>query len=82
MSIRDEVVDILANKAAVMTQRPASDFNADTQFDADLHLKSVQYVQMSAALEDEYEVEVPYMEFRKMKTFGDAAAFIAEQFGE
>lgn len=82
MSMRDEVVELLANKAATMVQKDASEFGPETRFEEDLHLKSVQYVQMSAALEDEYEVEVPYMEFRKMKTFADAAAFIAEQFGE
>lgn len=82
MSMRDEVVELLANKAATMVQKDASEFGPETRFEEDLQLKSVQYVQMSAALEDEYEVEVPYMEFRKMKTFADAAAFIAEQFGE
>ena len=80
--MRDEVVELLANKAATMVQKDASEFGPETRFEEDLQLKSVQYVQMSAALEDEYEVEVPYMEFRKMKTFADAAAFIAEQFGE
>lgn len=82
MSIRDEAVEVLVKKAAQMFGKPESELGADTSFDDDLHAKSVQYVQLSAALEDEYEVEVPYMDFRRMKTFGDAADYIAEEFGE
>ena len=62
-----EVVDILKNKAA------------DTRFIEDLHCKSVNIVQFASALEDEYEVEVPFMELNKKKTFGEAAALVDEK---
>lgn len=82
MAIRDEVVDILSEKAASIFGGEPSDYNADTSFEDDLHCRSANYVQLSAALEDEYEVEVPYMEFRKLKTFGEAGDWMGEKFGE
>ena len=34
--------------------------------------------QMTNFLEDEFDVEVPYMEFRRKTTIGEAADFIVE----
>jgi acyl carrier protein len=42
----------------------------------------VNFVQLSAALEEQFEVEVPYMEFRRKATFGEAADYVAQIFGE
>lgn len=82
MSIKDEAVEIMCDKAAKIWGKDASTFNENTSFENDLHAKSTNYVQLSAALEDEFDIEVPYMEFRKLKTFGEAGAWVAEQFGE
>jgi acyl carrier protein len=35
-------------------------------------------VQIIAVLEDEYDVELPFMQFRRSKTLAEAAAFVAE----
>ncbi|MDR0719438.1 MAG: phosphopantetheine-binding protein [Treponema sp.] len=82
MAIRDEAIEILVKKAAGIFGKNPADLGADTRFIEDLQAKSVNFVQLSAALEEEYEVEVPYMEFRKKKTFGEAADYIAKMFGE
>ncbi len=80
--IRDEVIEILSKKAAELFGIDPSTLGADTRFEEDLNCKSVNYVQFSAALEDEYDVEVPYMEFKKKKTFGEAGDYIGAMFGE
>lgn len=80
--IRDEVIEILAKKAAQLFGVDPSTLNADTRFIEDLNCKSTNFVQFSAALEDEYDVEVPYMEFRKKATFGEAGDYIGAMFGE
>jgi acyl carrier protein len=82
MAIREEAVELLVKKAAVLFGKDPASLGADTRFIEDLQAKSVNFVQLSAALEEEYEVEVPYMEFRKKKTFGEAADYIAKMFGE
>ena len=70
-----EVVDI-KEKAADIFGVDASTLDESTSFVDDLHCKSVNIVQFASALEDEYEVEVPYMQLNKCKTFLDAAKFV------
>ena len=82
MSIREEVVEALCKKAADLFGLDQASLGPETRFLEDLSAKSVDMVKFSALLEDIYEVEVPYMEFIKNLTFGEAAAYIAEMFGE
>ena len=71
-----EVVDILKEKAADIFGVDTSTLDENTSFVDDLHCKSVNIVQFASALEDEYEIEVPYMQLNKCKTFLDAAKFV------
>lgn len=80
--IRDEVVDALARKSGELFGIDPTTLNADTRFEEDLHCKSVNYVQLSSVLEDMYDIEVPYMEFKRKKTFGEAGDWIASMFNE
>lgn len=73
---QEEVIDILKDKAASIFGADPSTLSADTRFVEDLHCKSVNIVQFASALEDEYEVEVPYMQLNKCATFADAAKFV------
>ena len=82
MSIREEIVEALSKKAAELFALDKAALGPDTRFVEDLKAKSVDMVKFSALLEDIYEVEVPYMEIVKKKTFAEAAAYIAEMFGE
>jgi acyl carrier protein len=83
MTIKEEAMEVLINKTkAIFPTIDASGLGEDTNFEEDLHCKSIHIVQYSAALEDEFDLEVPYMEFKKKKTFGEAADFIAEELGE
>ena len=77
MDIKDEVVELLVEKAPIIFGASAKgvELGPDTVF-ADLQTKSVHMVQISAALEDEYEVEVPVMEIVKVKTFSDVGDLI------
>ena len=76
---QEEVVGILKDKAADIFGSDPATLSADTRFVEDLHCKSVNIVQFASALEDEYEVEVPFMELNKCKTFGDAAKLIDDK---
>ena len=82
MSIREEALDILVKKAASIFNLDSATLGAQTRFAEDLQAKSVNYIQLSAALEDEFDVEVPFMEFKRKATFGEAADYIAAMFGE
>ena len=73
---QEEVVDILKDKAVEIFGCDRDSLSADTRFVEDLHCKSVNIVQFASALEDEYEVEVPFMELNKKATFAEAAKFV------
>ena len=73
---QEEVVDILKDKAVEIFGSDRDSLSAETSFVDDLGCKSVNIVQFASALEDEYEVEVPYMQLNKCKTFLDAAKFV------
>lgn len=76
---QEEVIDILKEKAVEIFGSDPAELSAETRFTEDLRCKSVNIVQFAAALEDEYEVEVPFMELRKCATFGEAAQFVDDK---
>ena len=80
MTIKEEAIEVLIKKAAALFGLDPATLSENTSFEDDLHCKSVNYVQFSAALEDEFDVEVPYMEFKRKKTFGEAGDYIASLF--
>ena len=49
----------------------------DTEFEADLKARSQNVTMMLNVLEDEYDVEIPYMKFRRCKSLGESAEFVA-----
>jgi acyl carrier protein len=53
-----------------------SDVGEDTRFVEDLGAKSGDLTQITTFLEDEFEIEIPFMEFRRKATIGDAAEFV------
>lgn len=76
---QEEVIEILKDKAVELFGVDRDSLSADTSFVDDLRCKSVNIVQFASALEDEYEVEVPFMELNKKKTFGEAAQLVDEK---
>lgn len=76
---QEEVIEILKDKAVELFGVDRDSLSGDTSFVDDLHCKSVNIVQFASALEDEYEVEVPFMELNKKKTFAEAAQFVDDQ---
>lgn len=78
---RQEVWDALTTRASQLFGKDPSEFTEDTKF-ADLGIKSVQVSQITTYLEDELDVEVPYMKFRRCVTFGEATDFVCDLLDE
>ena len=81
MSFREEVIELLINTVVDLLGVDASTLNANTRFKEDLGCKSSNIVQITIALEDEYDVEVPFMAFNRCATLGDAADYMSELTG-
>lgn len=78
MTIQEEALAVLVKTAVRLFNANAADLSSETKF-SDLKCKSVDYVKFSAALEDEFEIEVPYMQMRRCETFADACNFVAKE---
>lgn len=81
MSFREEVIELLIKTVSDLLGVDAATLNENTRFKEDLGCKSNNIVQITVALEDEYDVEVPFMAFNRCATFGDAADYMSELTG-
>lgn len=75
LELRKEVVEKIKERLTIILG--VGEYNEKTVFES-LGMKSVNYTQLTTALEDEFDVEIPYMEFRRKKTIGEAADYVVQ----
>ena len=78
MSYIDDVRAKIVERAAMLLGKKPEEITDEMTLEGDLALKSTQLTQITTYLEDEFDVEVPFMNFRRQKTVGGAAAFVAD----
>jgi acyl carrier protein len=76
-SIEDRV------KAAVarIFGREAGQLSRDTRFIEDLMAKSLNIIELTAVLENEFGIEIPFIEARRRKTIGEAIELVERLVG-
>lgn len=79
--MREEVLAKIIEKGSKIWNVDAAELNENTEFAA-MNPKSAHYSQLTTFLEDEFDAEVPYMSFKRCKTFGEAADYVAELLDE
>ena len=67
METREDILKGIFGRVSYLTGKDEASLDESTTFES-LNLKSVNYSQITTYLEDELDVEVPYMGFRKNKT--------------
>lgn len=75
--MREEVLALIIEKGSKIWAVDASTLSADTEFTS-MNPKSTHYSSITTYLEDAYDIEVPYINFKRCKTFGEAADYIVE----
>ena len=78
MALKEEILASIIKRAAVVFNKKPDQLSEATNFYDDLKAKSVNIVQILTVLEAEYDIEIKYMEFKRKKTFGEAAEFVAQ----
>lgn len=76
MISRKEIFEKMVERAAPIFGKKPEELAEDLAFVDDLGAKSVHYSQITTYLEDAFEVEIPYMTFRRQKTLGEAAEYV------
>lgn len=75
MEERQEILEKIIERITAMLGEGA--YTEDTEY-AGLELKSANYSQMINVLEDTFDVEIPYMDFKRKKTIGESVDYIVE----
>ena len=78
MALKDEIFQTIQTAAAQTFNIPADQVTLKTNFNGDLKAKSVNFVQIIGEIEDEFGVEVNFMNFRRNATVGDAVNFVED----
>ena len=76
MSIRKEIYERLVERAAPLFGKRADELTEITRFAEDCNAKSTHFSQITTYLEDEFDIEIPYMSFRRQKTIGEAVDYV------
>ena len=77
-AIRDQVSVTMYSAVSATMGVAVEELSDSTELIADLGAKSVNFVRIIATLEDEFELEIPFMEFRRKKTIGEAIDFVVQ----
>lgn len=76
MENREEVLAALIARVATVFGKPESELTESTRFKEDLGAKSTQITQVTVFMEDVIDAEVPYMQFNRKATIGEAADYL------
>lgn len=75
--MREEILEKIIRRGATLFGMEPSAISESTTF-AECNAKSSHISQITTYLEDEYDMEIPFMNFRRQKTFGEAADFVLD----
>ncbi len=75
--MRNEILNKIIEKGSYLWGKDTSELSGETTF-AEVNAKSGHISSITTFLEDEYDCEVPYIGFKKCKTLGEAADYVAE----
>ncbi len=78
MDYEKDVREKLVERAAGLLGKKPEEITDEMTLEGDLGLKSTQLTQITTFLEDEFDVEINFMNFRRQKTVGGAVAFVVE----
>ncbi len=66
---------------AAATNTSVDELNESTELIADLGAKSANLIRIISVLEEQFDLEIPFMQFRRKKSIGEAIDYVV-QLGE
>ncbi|WP_276929417.1 acyl carrier protein [Herbinix luporum] len=79
--MKEKVLNKIIERGSRIWGVETTQLNEDTLF-ADMNAKSTHYSQITTYLEDEFDIEVPYMGFKRCKSLGEAADYVVSLLDE
>ncbi|OMD79989.1 hypothetical protein BSK53_21225 [Paenibacillus odorifer] len=78
LELREEIYAKLVERASPLFGKKPEDLSESLSFTSDLQAKSVHFSQITTFLEDAFNVEIPYMKFRRKQTIAEAVDYVLE----
>lgn len=78
MTVREQAVEKIIERCCVLFSKKPEEINENTRFVEDLGARSGNVSQMTNFLEDEFDIEISFMQFRRCATIGLAADYIEQ----
>jgi len=78
MDLRAQIKEKLIKRGAPLFGKKPEEITEEMKFVKDLNAKSVHYSQITTYLEDEFDVEIPFMTFRRKETIGEAIDYVLD----
>lgn len=75
--MKDKIIGKIIERSSTIWSVDPDTLSKETNFEQ-FEPKSVHYSQMTTFLEDEFDIEVPYMKFKRCKTIEEASEYILE----
>ena len=75
---RDSIAKALMEAIAVTMNKPIDQLTEDTQLIADLGAKSVNLVRIIGSMEDEFDLDISFREFKARKTIRELIDYLVE----
>jgi len=82
MSLREDIYQKLVERAAPLFGTKPENMAEGLRFEEDLKAKSVHISQITTYLEDAFDIEIPYMTFRRKATLGEAVDYVLKLINE
>ena len=76
--LRERIAMVLYKAVAAAMNKPVEELDDGTELAKDLGAKSVNYVRIISTIEDEFELDVSFQEFRRRKSLGDIIDYLVE----
>jgi acyl carrier protein len=77
-SFRERVASVIYAVVSEVSGKSLDELSDDAEFIADLDVKSVGFVRIIGALEEEFDLEIRFMEFRRRRNIGRAIDYVVE----
>lgn len=75
--MKQKVLEKIIERASHIWCVDAETLSEETTF-VSMNPKSTHYSQLTTYLEDAFDIEVPYMGFKRCKTLGEAAEYVVD----
>ena len=79
MEERNEVLANIIKFAAMAYKKPEEEINENTNVSEELGVQSMQRVELSASIENEYDVMIPVARIGNFKTSGDIVDYVMDE---